>query len=107
MESFTSISLRKKVLFSLSSVLIFFTLLELALMGWGIDPVLQTEDPFVGFSKSVPLYVPDAKSAAQAMMVTAPNKQSHFNLQKFPRVKPANTFRIFLPGWQYHLRPPI
>ena len=98
MESPTKISLRKKVAFSLVSVLIFFTLLELALMGWGIDPVLQTEDPFVGFSESIPLYVPDAESANQTMMVTAPNKRSHFNLQRFPRVKPENAFRIFCLG---------
>ena len=98
MASRTKFSLRKKLAFSLVSVLIFFTLLELALMGWGIDPVLQTEDPFVGFSESVPLYVSDTKSAAQAMMITAPNKRSHFNLQTFPRVKPANTFRIFCLG---------
>ncbi len=96
MKSLPKISLRKKVAFSLVSVLIFFTLLELALMAWGIDPVLQTEDPFVGFSGSVPLYVSDTGTAG--MMITAANKRSHFNLQQFQRSKPRNTFRIFCLG---------
>ena len=96
MESRNKISLRKKVAFSLASVLIFFTLLEISLKSWGIDPVLQTEDPFVGFSGSVPLYVND--TGTPGMMVTAANKRSHFNLQQFQRTKPANTFRIFCLG---------
>ena len=96
MESRTKISLRKKVAFSLASVLIFFTLLEISLKSWGIDPVLQTEDPFVGFSGSVPLYVND--TGTPGMMTTAANKRSHFNLQQFQRTKPANTFRIFCLG---------
>ena len=96
MASRTKFSLRKKLAFSLVIVLLFFFALELTLTGWGVDPVIQREDPFVGFSASIPLYVRDTET--EGMMITAPNKRSHFNIQRFQRSKPENTFRIFCLG---------
>lgn len=92
------LSVVKKLAFSLTSLLLFFTLLELGLLALGIRPVLDKEDPFVGFSGSVPLYVADSESDLPDMMITAPNKRSHFNVQRFQRKKPENTYRIFCLG---------
>ena len=98
MTSRTSLSLVKKLTFSFLTLLLFFALLELVLFALGVQPVLNQEDPFVGFSGSIPLYVADGESSVPDMMMTAPNKRSHFNVQRFPRSKPINTFRIFCLG---------
>lgn len=91
----TSLSLKKKIAFALVSVLLFFTLLEGILVVCGLDPVIRQDDPFIGFSSSIPLYVNDADSPSSGIMVTAPNRRTHFNVQRFPRKKPTNTFRVF------------
>ena len=94
----TSLSLKKKIAFALVSVLLFFTLLECTLVVCGLDPVTRQDDPFIGFSSSIPLYVNDTDSRSAGMLVTAPNRRTHFNVQRFPRKKPANTFRVFCLG---------
>ncbi|MDD1632817.1 MAG: hypothetical protein LUP91_11525, partial [Methylococcaceae bacterium] len=50
-------------------------------------------DPFVGYSAASPLF-----TAEGDYQVTAPNKRTAFNLQRFPRKKGRNTFRIFSLG---------
>ena len=79
----------------LASILVFLLLLESGLALFGIKPALQTQDPFVGFSANVPLFVP---SADGRMMVTAPNKTHFFNPQSFPRIKAQGAYRIFCVG---------
>ena len=94
----TSLSLKKKIAFALVSVLLFFTLLECILVVCRLDPVIRQDDPFIGFASSIPLYVNDVDSPSSGMLITAPNRRTHFNIQRFPRKKPANTFRIFCLG---------
>jgi tetratricopeptide (TPR) repeat protein len=77
----------------LVTLVIFFGLLEGGLALFGVQPVSQEDDPFVGFALNVPLFVP-----SQGVMTTAPNKKDFFNQQSFLRKKPPNTYRIFCLG---------
>ncbi len=96
---------RRKVLsFCTSAVIIFgitlllLVLLELALASSGVQPILYEEDPYVGFSSRIPLFVPDTTPDGVPMMVTAQNKLDLFNYQRFPAKKPAGTYRVFCMG---------
>jgi tetratricopeptide (TPR) repeat protein len=60
---------------------------------FGVQPVSQEDDPFVGFALNVPLFIP-----SQGVMTTAPNKKDFFNPQSFAKEKPPNTYRIFCLG---------
>lgn len=80
------------------SISIFFCLLEVGLALFGIKPALKTEDPFVGFSSNIPLFVPATGPAGTQMLTTASNKLGYFNAQSFPRAKGPNTYRIFTVG---------
>ncbi len=75
---------------------VFFALLEGILALARVEPVLYPEDPYVGFSSRVPLFVPAAEDPA--VLETAANKLRLFNPQRFPRKKPAGTTRIFCVG---------
>jgi tetratricopeptide (TPR) repeat protein len=85
----------KKCLFSLIVGALFFVALELFLAACGITPVVQEEDPTIGFSSYIPLFVED-ESLGQ--YVLNPVKADHFNSQQFPISKSTNTFRIFCLG---------
>ena len=78
-----------------AAILIFFLLLEGGLALFGVKPAVQSEDPFVGFSANVPLFVP---SPDGQQFVTAPNKLNFFNPQSFPREKAPGAYRIFCMG---------
>lgn len=84
----------KTAAFALVAVLLFFALLEGLLALAGVRPGARDEDPFVGFAGRLPLFV----EREPGVMETAPNKRSWFNEQRFPRAKPAGTFRIFSVG---------
>ncbi len=86
------------VLLPVVSVLVFFLLAEGGLALFGVSPVLNTQDPFVGFASNVPLYVPDPGSPDIPRMITARNKQPYFNRQSFPREKASDAYRIFTLG---------
>ena len=88
---------RKKALFALIAVAGFFLLLELALFFGGIEPLVLHDDPYVGFASSIPLFVEDEASGGTDL-VTAPNRTRWFNPQRFPKVKPKDTYRIFTLG---------
>jgi len=71
--------------------------LEALLAVYGVRPLADTEDPFVGFSNALPLFVERA-SPDGPLMVTAPGKISLFNEQSFLKDKPAGTVRIVTIG---------
>jgi tetratricopeptide (TPR) repeat protein len=79
-------------------VVVLFGGLEGILALAGMKTVRSTEDPFVGFASSIPLYVEKPGTGGPAMMVTAQNKLAYFNPQEFPKSKPAGTYRIFCMG---------
>jgi len=85
------------VIIILVAVVMFFGLLEGGLALLGVKPVIQAEDPFVGFASNVPLFVP-AQGSEDRLMVTAANKLSWFNRQTFPSNKAAGSYRIFCLG---------
>jgi tetratricopeptide (TPR) repeat protein len=88
----------KKALILLAPTVIFFAALELVLALCGVKPLLYEEDPYVGFSSSVPLFVEKTPASGAAAMVTAENRRTYFNLQEFPRQKARNAYRIFCMG---------
>ena len=53
----SSLSLRKKLVFSVLVVAGFFLVLEFVLLLAGVKPIADSKDPFVGFSGSLPLFV--------------------------------------------------
>lgn len=90
-------SRRKQVAFGVVVVAAFFALLEGVLAIAGVRPVVETEDPYVGFA-GLPLFVEESQPDGAVHRVTAPNKRALFNLQSFRQPKPPNTFRIFAVG---------
>ena len=93
----------KKLCFSMIPLMAIALLAELVLLAAGVQPRLNVEDPFVGFSQQVPL-LSEQEEAGQPMMVTAANKLRWFNEQRFPKHKPNDTYRIFSVGGFHDLR---
>ena len=87
----------KGIALTVAAVGIFFGLLEAVLALFGLQPVLRSEDPFVGFATNIPLFVQKADTDERPVMVTAENKHL-FNRQQFPLEKPSGTYRIFCLG---------
>ncbi len=79
----------------LTWTLLALVLLEGLLALLGVRPALVDEDPFVGFSGHVPLFVP---SADGSRWETAENKLRWFNPQSFAATKPEGTTRVFCLG---------
>lgn len=92
------LSLRKKAFFALLSTFGFFIVLELVLAAVGVQPVGYVEDPYVGFSAYLPLFVEKKESDGRTYMETAANKLTWFNEQRFPKKKPGDVYRIFCLG---------
>ena len=88
----------KLLLFAGATALFFFAALEGLLALLRVRPVVETEDPYVGFVSNLPLYVEESQPDGTRLMVTARNKLAYFNPQQFPRAKPNGTFRIFCLG---------
>jgi len=87
----------KKFIFSIAAVVLFFGILEVVLVLFGVQPKLLHEDPFVGFSSNVPLYLPEIDLDGRQVLATASNKNL-FNHQQFPQEKLPGTYRIFCVG---------
>jgi len=88
----------KNILYSIIAVTAFFAGCELILAVAGVQPVLSTEDPFVGFAENIPLFVAEQTTGGATVLKTAKNKRLRFNDQQFPVVKDDNTYRIFCVG---------
>jgi tetratricopeptide (TPR) repeat protein len=79
------------------SPLVAFSISEGILYIAGVRPLSLTEDPYVGFSSTQPLFI-ETKTDSGVRMVTNPVKLTHFNAQGFMRKKEPGTFRIFSVG---------
>ena len=88
----------KTILFSLTTISLFFVILELVLFLFGVRPITIAEDPLVGFSGSTPLFVEKISDQGSVIMKTADSKIDWFNRQAFPKVKAKNSYRIFCVG---------
>ena len=85
----------KNLLVALVSVAVFFGALELVLVLIGVQPLLVTDDPLVGFAENVPQFTAATRADGTVVMRTAQNKRIMFNYQEFPREKDSNSYRIF------------
>jgi len=92
------ISVPKKLAFAAVTVVVLFAAVEMMLAVLGVRVALYDEDPYVGFSSSIPVFVEQAGPDGKPVMVTAKNKLPLFNLQRFAINKPAGTYRIFCVG---------
>jgi len=97
-NSSPGLSAWKKALFALTITVFFFVVCEVLLALCGVRPVLYDEDPFVGFASHIPLFVEQPQDEGEPLMVTAKNKRTYFNHQKFSRQKAPGVFRIFCVG---------
>jgi tetratricopeptide (TPR) repeat protein len=91
-------SIWAKVALAVISPLAAFSVCEGVLFLAGVRPLSLTEDPYVGFASSQPLFVEEKPENGVAMMVTNPAKLSHFNRQAFTAKKEKGVFRIFSVG---------
>ncbi len=91
-------SIRTKLALAVASPLVAFSLCEGVLYLAGVRPLSLTEDPYVGFASTQPLFVESRTESGEKRMVTNPAKLTHFNLQSFPAEKAPGTFRIFSVG---------
>jgi tetratricopeptide (TPR) repeat protein len=88
----------KNLLLTIVSVGLFFGAVELILTLAGVQPLMVTEDPLVGFAGNVPQYIEAKRADGTVIMRTALNKRIMFNYQEFPKVKGGNSYRIFCMG---------
>jgi tetratricopeptide (TPR) repeat protein len=83
---------------AIGSPLAVFALCEAALFLAGVRPLSLTEDPYVGFVSTQPLFVDSTTASGERLKVTNPVKLTHFNHQVFPAEKAPGAFRIFSVG---------
>ncbi len=88
----------KKFIMGCVVAIVFFVLVELILMAFGVLPLFERTDPSVGFSGYSPLFVKHTEANGEQVFKTAHNKFSWFNLQTFPVKKTDGTTRIFCLG---------
>src|SRR5262249_8177607 len=93
-----ALSLGKRTVFGIVAVVLTLVLGEGVLARIGVRPRLYDADPYVGFSKLLPLFVEDRGSDGRVYMVTAKNRLDFFNPQRFPKEKGAGVFRVFSMG---------
>lgn len=86
----------KRPFFALVVLLLFFGLLELALLAAGVRTLWSERDPFQGFSERVRVYELDPQLGKYR---TSRRAVLHsFNYQEFSASKPADGFRFFVLG---------
>lgn len=90
-------SIWAKLALAVGAPLVVYGICELALWAAGVRPLSLTEDPFVGFAATQPLFIRGTGDSA-GLMITNPVKYTHFNAQAFPIEKAPGTFRIFTVG---------
>jgi len=88
----------KKLVFAVLTITLFFLCLEGVLGLLGVEAVSQREDPYVGFTSSIPHFVTHEAPGGRTTVKTASNRLDHFNPQSFPAEKPPNNCRIFCVG---------
>ncbi len=77
----------RKILMSVAVTVVFFVLLEGLLALVGVRAESFADDPYVGFSSHLPLFVETTGAGGVTELVTADNKLTLFNPQRFPAEK--------------------
>src|SRR6056300_514424 len=93
-----SLSVSKRVLFSLIAVLLALGMLEGGLALVGVKPESYLPDPYVGFESTSRLFVETHASDGKVNLQTAKNRLQLFNDQTFPLIKKKDTIRVFSLG---------
>ena len=83
----------KKVAFTAVATLLGIILLEGTLAIFGVRPELSEQDPYVGFSSQVPLFVEQVDPDGRIFLATAKNRLAFFNFQQFPKEKAPGVYR--------------
>lgn len=92
------LSAGKKLAFATVAVVLGLTVLEGLLALVGVHPERFEQDPYVGFSTNLPLFVAETNPDGRVTRVTARNRLAFFNPQRFQQPKATGTFRIFSLG---------
>jgi len=88
------LTLRKKTLFSLLVMLLFFVLAEVTLWAVGVSTLIARTDPSAGFSGLLKVFEPDG----DVLRTRAVAVGKTFNAQTFLADKPPNGLRLFSVG---------
>ncbi len=91
-------ALVKKIALGFGVTTTFFVLIELVLLAFGVVPLSERTDPYVGFSGYAPLFVKRTSTSGEPIFETAANKIEWFNLQRFPARKEKGVTRVFCIG---------
>jgi len=92
------LSRSRKLLFASLSTLVVFGLLELVLWLCRVEPAYVQEDPYAGFSRHIPHFVPVNNSSGQVLVTVSPTKSHVLNPQQFTVAKPRDAYRIVCVG---------
>jgi tetratricopeptide (TPR) repeat protein len=93
-----AVELLKNLVFMVVIVTVFFGAVELVLTAFGVQPLIVTDDPLVGFAENIRQFVEAHSADGTVIMRTAQNKRIMFNYQEFPKRKSGNSYRIFCMG---------
>ena len=88
----------KKILMAVGVTVAFFFILEGLLALAGIEPRRFSEDPFVGFTSTSPLFVESVDDRGSSIFRTSDDKLNLFNPQSFPAEKGEGVVRVFCMG---------
>ncbi len=92
------VPLWKKLAFAIPTALAMLVALELALWASGVRPAYLRRDPYAGFTPQVAHFQVEQDGTGQEVVTLVPSKRDALNAQKFPRHKPAGTYRIVCLG---------
>lgn len=88
----------KNFAIGLAVALSFILTMEVLLWIFGVEPLHERTDPYVGFSDYSPLFVEKELPDGEHFFATADNKVNWFNYQQFPVRKANGVTRIFCLG---------
>ncbi len=92
------VPLWKKLAFAVPTALGILVTLELALWAIGVRPAYLRRDPYAGFTPQVPHFQVEQDGTGEQVVTLVASKRDALNAQKFPRHKPAGTYRIVCVG---------
>lgn len=88
----------KSVAFALTPVFFLFGFTELGLGLVGVAPIAEGDDPYVGFERNLPLYVPAEGDGDVPAFELAAGRIRFFNPARFSETKSESVRRIFCVG---------
>ena len=87
-----------KAVFSILTTAALLATMEVGLALVGVGPLYYEDDPYVGFTSYIPLFVETKGHDQPTVMASAPAKRQFFNHQEFLKEKPEGVYRIFCLG---------